>query len=70
MMRNARRSPNRDAPATCGRALRLRRDVARLVRHGLRLNAPPTAVHADRRRRQRETWQRTLAEEAGAPWPR
>jgi hypothetical protein len=51
-------------------ALRRGRETARRARRGLRLKVPPTSVHPDRRRRLREAWQRTIAEEVGAAWPR
>ena len=54
----------RKAISSDGDTARLGREAAKRIRRGLRLNAPPSTVHADRRRRMRETWQRTLAEEA------
>jgi hypothetical protein len=63
MRPDARRGREQGSPAAS-------RERSRRARRGLRLNALPTAVHADRRQRLHETWQRALAEEALAAWPR
>jgi len=68
--RGAARLQNRKTSRTdCG-TLRHGREVARRAHRGLRLNVPPTIVHTDRRRRLREAWQRTIAEEVDAAWRR
>jgi hypothetical protein len=67
-MRDAKRRLNKKASGTHGGAARLRRNVARRARRGLRLNVPPTIIHADRRRHLRDQWQRTIAQEVEAAW--
>ncbi len=66
----ASRPQNRPAPTTGNSPRRSGRERARWARRGLRLNAPPTIVHPDRRQRQREAWRRAATEEEAAAWPR